>query len=156
MKKRIKILVISLAVIIVLMLTIAKIKHVTPLSWRHNEVNQAMFSDQAINGYDAVAYFTQNKAIIGNEIYSFQWKNAEWRFASEENKIMFVENPGKYAPQFGGYCSFAVSKGFTANTKPNSFAIINEKLYLFADNNMKSNWNENQKENLLKCESNWN
>jgi YHS domain-containing protein len=155
MKKRTKIILISLVTIIALVFTFAKIKRVSPLSWGHKAVNQPMLSSQAINGYDAVAYFTLNKAVLGNEAYLYNWKNANWNFSSEENKKLFIENPEKYTPQFGGYCSFAVSKGFTANTDPTSFEIIDEKLYLFADEGMKSNWKENQNENLQKCEANW-
>ena len=155
MKKRTKIILISLLVIITLVFTFAKVERVSPLSWGHEEVNQPMFSKQAINGYDAVAYFTVNKAVLGNNAYSYKWKNADWNFSSEENKNLFIENPEKYAPQYGGYCAFAVSKGFTANTDPNSFEIIDGKLYLFADEGVKSDWKENQTENLQKCNANW-
>ncbi len=155
MKKRTKIILISLLAIITMVFTFAKVKRVSPLSWGHKEVNQSMFSNEAINGYDAVAYFTENKAVLGDEAYSYNWKNADWNFSSEENKKLFIENSEKYTPQFGGYCSFAVSKGFTANTNPNSFEFIEGKLYLFADEGMKSNWKKNQKENLQKCETDW-
>lgn len=61
MKKRTKkIIGISIAVLIVAVIVFAKAKHISPLSWGlHNQVNQALFSDEAINGYDAVAYFTE-------------------------------------------------------------------------------------------------
>lgn len=155
MKKGIKIILIVFAAMLVLVVTAAKVKRVFPLSWGHKEVNHPLFSNEAINGYDAVAYFTENKAVLGNTAYSYNWKNAIWSFSSDRNKQLFIENPEKFAPQFGGYCSFAVSKGFTANTDPTSFQISDEKLYLFADEGMKSNWKENQKENLQKCKANW-
>lgn len=155
MKKRTKIILISLAAFIVLVFTFSKVKRVSPLSLGHKEVNQSMFSNQAINGYDAIAYFTENKAVPGNEAYSYNWKGADWNFSSEENKKLFSENPEKYAPQYGGYCSFAVSKGFTANTDPNTFEIIEEKLYLFDGESVKEDWKANLKENLQKCEMNW-
>lgn len=155
MKKRTKIILITLLAIIGLIFTFAKVKRVSPLSWGHKEVNQPMFSSQAINGYDAVSYFTENKAILGNETYSYNWKNAHWNFSTQENKKLFSENPEKYTPEFGGYCAFAVSKGFTANTDPNSFEIINEKLYLFDGESVKTDWNTNLKDNLQKCQTNW-
>lgn len=57
----------------------------------------------AIEGYDTVAYFTENAAIKGRPEFRFRWKNAEWHFASAENKNLFADNPRKYAPQYGGY-----------------------------------------------------
>lgn len=155
MRKGIKIGLIVLGTMLVLVFTIAKVKRVSPLSWGHKEVNQPMFSSQAINGFDPVAYFKENKAVPGNETYSFHWKNADWSFSSKENKKLFAENPEKYAPQYGGYCAFAVSKGFTANTDPNSFEISDGKLYLFDGESVKADWKANQEENLQKGELNW-
>jgi YHS domain-containing protein len=135
--------------------TIAKIKRVTPLSWEHKQINTAMFSNTAANGYDVVAYFTQNKAVEGNEEFSFNWKETDWLFSTIENKNLFAANPEQYAPQLGGFCGFATSKGFTANTDPNTFEVIDGKLFLFADENMRTNWKENQAENMEKCLNNW-
>ncbi len=64
-------------------------------------------------------------------------------------------NPEKYTPQFGGYCAFAASKGFTANTQPEAFKIIDGKLYLCADNDMLDNWLQEGEEGRKKSESNW-
>ena len=150
--KRITIVLVSLLVIVV---AIAKVKRVTPLSWGHKEVNTPMFSDEAINGYDAVAYFTENKAMKGNKAFTHTWKNATWYFSSQENLELFKSNPEKYAPQFGGYCVFAVSKGFTSNTDPNIFKIVDDKLYLCADQNFLNQWLEGGEEMKKKSEANW-
>ncbi|PKV52795.1 hypothetical protein ATE84_4922 [Aquimarina sp. MAR_2010_214] len=155
MKKRTKIILLSLVAIVAFIFIFAKANRISPLSWGHKEVNQSMFSNEAANGYDVVAYFTENKAIVGNETYSFNWKNADWFFSSEENKSLFIQNPEKYTPQYGGYCAFAVSTGFTANTDPNSFEIIDDKLYLFDGKSVKTDWKKNLKENLQKCGMNW-
>ncbi len=155
MKRRTRIVLIALVALIVLVFTFAKVKRVSPLAWGHKEVNQPMFSNEAINGYDAVAYFTENKAILGDEAHSYNWKNTDWRFSSQENKKLFAENPEKYAPQFGGYCAFAVSKGFTANSNPDIFESIDGKLYLFDNEEVRVDWKENLEDNLKKCEENW-
>jgi YHS domain-containing protein len=114
-----------------------------------------MFSNEAINGYDPVSYFTENQPLLGNEAYKYEWKGADWYFSSGANKNLFIGNPEKYTPEYGGYCTFAVSKGFTANTNPNSFEIVSDKLYLFADEEVKKDWKTNLEENLSKCEANW-
>lgn len=155
MKKRTKIIIILSIVLFGLVFTFTKVKRITPLSWGHHKVNQPMFSDQAINGYDPVAYFKDNKGVPGATEHSYTWQNADWYFSSKENKKLFSKNPEKYAPAFGGYCSFAISKGFTANTDPDVFEIIEGKLYLFADKEMQSKWKENLQENLKICETNW-
>lgn len=157
MKKRtLKIIGIVLITLIGTVFTFAKIKRITPLTWSHNTVNQPMFSDQAINGYDVVVYFTKDKAIKGDVLHSYKWSDATWYFSNEENKTLFIETPEKYAPQYGGFCAFAVSKGFTANTNPNSFKIINGRLYLYSDDDVKSEWLSNQDANLKICDNNWN
>ena len=156
MKKRtLKIIGITIPVLIGIVFTFAKIKRITPLSWHHSSINQPMFSNQAINGYDAVAYLTQNSAIKGEESFSHNWNDAIWFFQNKENKNAFIENPEKYAPQYGGFCAFSVSKGFTANTNPNSFKIIDGKIYLFADDDVKSEWLNHKDENLKIGNENW-
>ncbi len=155
MKKRRKIIGIGILILVMLLFTFAKVKRITPLSWGHHEVNKAMFSSEAINGYDAVAYFIENKAIQGKEMYVFNWKDADWYFSSDENRKMFSKNPEQYVPQFGGYCSFAISKGFTANTNPEVFEIIDGKLYLFDSEGVKADWKANKDENLKACNANW-
>ncbi|WP_258103590.1 YHS domain-containing (seleno)protein [Marinoscillum sp. MHG1-6] len=155
MKKLLKYGVIVLASLIIVIFTVSRIKRITPLSMNPPAVNQPMFSNVAINGYDPVAYFTKDKPMQGLESVTFQWSDATWQFASEENRALFQANPEKYAPAFGGYCSFAVSKGFTANTDPEVFKIVDETLYLFADEDMKANWVEDQRTNLSLSQQNW-
>ena len=155
MKKGLKITLISVAAVFAVLFTFLKVKRVSPLAWGHHHVNQPMFSNQAIDGYDVVAYFTQKAPLKGNESYSYEWKGANWSFASEENKKLFVENPEKYVPQYGGYCAFAVSKGFTASTDPTTFEIIEGKLYLFDSKDVKTEWMANLAENKKVCDANW-
>lgn len=155
MKKRTKIILIAVASFFVLIISFSVLKRVSPLSMGHKEINKPLFSDEAINGYDPVAYFTENKAVEGNKEYTFQWQDATWYFSSEANKNAFSQNPEKYAPQYGGYCSFAVSKGFTANTDPNAFTIYDGKLYLFDSEGVKNDWLSNPSENLKQCDTNW-
>ena len=157
MKKKTKrILSFSFIALLLVILIGSIAKRVAPISWGvRSEINQATFSDEAINGYDAVAYFNDQTAVKGNPAHTYKWKDATWYFSSAANKELFIDQAEKYCPQFGGYCSFAVSKGFTANSAPTSFEIIDQKLYLFADENMKANWMEKQEENLTKSTKNW-
>ncbi len=145
-----------ITVLVVIIFSFTTYKHIRPISWNmHNKINQGVFSDIAIEGYDPVAYFTQQKAVKGEEANAYKWNDATWYFSSAENMKLFKENPEKYAPQFGGYCSYAVSTGFTAKIDPEAFNIIDGKLYLYNDQNFKTKWEENQKENLEKDIKNW-
>jgi len=156
MKKSVKTSLIALLILMVIILTYAKMEHISPVSFGiHQPINQPLFSNSANNGYDVVAYFTENKSIAGDPSFSYEWKDAEWVFSSEENKNLFIDNPKKYSPQFGGYCAFAVSKGFTANPNPENFEIIDDKLYLFAAPDVKESWMEDQQDNLSLSKENW-
>jgi YHS domain-containing protein len=154
--KWLKITVITIVILVLGVFTFIRVKHIAKISmWTYHKVNQGIFSDVAINGYDPVAYFTEQKAVKGTSKNSIKWNGASWYFASPENLNLFKQEPEKYAPQYGGYCSFAVSTGFTANTDPEAWTIINNKLYLFADQAFKEKWLNNKDENLKKCENNW-
>jgi YHS domain-containing protein len=108
---------------------------VTPSQAQEAEVvNTGYFGDVAIRGYDPVAYFTENKAVEGSEKFSHKWLGATWHFASAENRDLFVTEPLKYAPQYGGHCADGVSLGtITTNIDPKAWRIIDGKLYLNYD-----------------------
>ena len=109
----------------------------------------------AIRGYDAVAYFTENKPIIGSEQFSFSWNGATWLFSNNKNKESFQKNPEKYAPQYGGYCAYGLSRGYKATTEADAFTIVDGKLYLNYNLDVRSEWNKDQKGYIGKADKNW-
>jgi len=100
----------------------------------------SFFSSVAAGGYDVVAYFTDENAVEGDSNYSFEYMNAEWRFSSEENLDAFKANPEKFAPQYGGYCAWAVSQGYTAKGNPEDWRVVDGKLYLNYNDEVQVDW----------------
>ncbi|MEM6451806.1 MAG: YHS domain-containing (seleno)protein [Cyanobacteria bacterium P01_D01_bin.105] len=95
----------------------------------------------AIRGFDPVAYFTEGAPVQGSSDYALEWKGAIWQFASEENKQLFANNPEEFAPQYGGYCAFAVAKkGSLVSVDPEAWSIVDNKLYLNFSNDVRSRW----------------
>lgn len=95
-------------------------------------VNTGYFGNVAILGYDPVAYFTDGRAVQGKPEINQSWLGATWHFASTEHRDLFAAEPMSYAPQYGGFCAGSVSMGkITDNIDPNSWRIIDGKLYLF-------------------------
>jgi len=109
----------------------------------------------ALRGFDAVAYFAANNAVKGDAKYEYVWNGAKWFFSSEENLKMFQANPEAYAPQFGGYCSFAVSEGYTADGDPEAWKVVDGKLYLNYNKQLKQKWEQDQSERIERGKSNW-
>jgi YHS domain-containing protein len=111
--------------------------------------------DLAIRGYDPVAYFTQQKPVKGSQQFNYSWMGATWLFARAENRDKFAANPAQYAPQYGGYCSFAVSKGHTASIDPEAWRIVDGKLYLNYSKGVQKSWAEDVPGNIQKADQNW-
>ncbi|MEM7072342.1 MAG: YHS domain-containing (seleno)protein [Pseudomonadota bacterium] len=112
----------------------------------------------AIHGYDPVAYFKLSEgdeAIPGSPDYEYEWNGALWRFASMENLQLFRDNPQYYAPQYGGYCAYAVSRGYTAPIEPNAWAVESGKLYLNYNKPVRILWNLDRTGNIDKANVNW-
>lgn len=109
----------------------------------------------AIGGTDPVAYFTQDKPITGMAEHSSEWNGAVWHFASAENKATFDADPEAYAPKYGGYCAYAVSKGYTASTDPEAWTIYEDRLYLNYSKRVRSTWSKDIPGNIEKADSNW-
>lgn len=109
----------------------------------------------AINGYDPVAYFTAATPTKGEMEISSSWNGATWQFSSEENKALFDASPEKYAPQYGGYCAYAVSKGATAPTDPDAWSVVDEKLYLNFSLEVRGIWRQDIPGNISRANANW-
>jgi len=109
----------------------------------------------AISGYDAVAYFKQGEAIKGKKELSTVWNGATWVFSSEQNLEAFKSAPEKYAPQYGGWCAYGTSEGHLSPTQPDAFTIVNDKLYLNYNKNVKVEWSKNQTERIRAADENW-
>lgn len=113
----------------------------------------------AVKGYDAVAYFTQNKAVKGKSEFAVIHQGIKYLFASNTNKEEFKKNPTKYEPQYGGWCAFAMGyTGEKVDFDPETFKILNGKLYLFYNrffNNTLLKWNKNETNLKAKADVNW-
>ncbi len=109
----------------------------------------------AIDGSDAVAYFAGNGPVSGTAANSLTWRGAEWRFATPENLATFKANPESYAPQFGGYCAWAVSRGYTAATVPEAWTLYDGKLYLNFSKRIQRRWERDVPGNIAKGNANW-
>jgi YHS domain-containing protein len=94
----------------------------------------------AIRGYDPVAYFTDKKPVKGNDAYSFAWKGATWKFASQAHLDLFKAQPEQYAPQYGGYCAYGVTKDYLVKIEPEAWAVVGGKLYLNYDADVQKTW----------------
>ncbi len=112
-------------------------------------------SETAIRGYDTVAYFTEGKPVKGSAQYTTEYKGATWRFSSKDNLAKFTGDPEKYAPQYGGYCAYAVSQDKTASIKPPAFTIHEGKLYLNYSKGVRKIWLRDMEEHILRANENW-
>ncbi len=113
----------------------------------------------ALQGYDAVAYFTQNKAIKGNKNFAVIYEGLLYHFTSVENKETFKKNPAKYEPEYGGWCAYAMgAKGEKVEIDPKTFKVLNGKLYLFYNkyfNNTLTDWNKDENNLKKKADASW-
>ena len=109
----------------------------------------------AIRGYDPVAYLEQSTPVKGSARFSYQWRGATWRFASADHRDRFQAEPERYAPQYGGYCAYAVSKGHTASIDPEAWKIVDGKLYLNYSKGVQRKWEQDVPGNIVKADKNW-
>jgi YHS domain-containing protein len=113
----------------------------------------------AIQGYDPVAYFKQNKAVKGKKELVANYEGVIYQFSSVANKDLFVKNAASYEPQYGGWCAYAMgSSGEKVEINPETFKIIDGKLFLFYNayfNNTLKSWNKDEVSLKAKADANW-
>jgi len=103
-----------------------------------------------LDGYDSVAYHTEKKALLGSSEHHTKWQDVEWRFASKYNQALFEANPQRYAPQFGGNCANAISRGMTKKADPQVWFMNDDMLYVFYGEDAKKAFIEKIPNGVLK------
>ncbi len=127
-----------------------------PLAAHAEKWNSSFFGNKAIEGYDPVAYFTAGKAVKGDKDFQLEHNGVNWHFASAENRELFRTEPGRYSPQFGGYCAYAVAaKEELVGIDPKAWSIVAGKLYLNYSPKVRELWNANQAEFIAKGHAVW-
>src|SRR5215472_732834 len=106
----------------------------------------------AIQGYDPVAFFTDKRSVKGSPQFQSEYRSAKYYFVSAEHKASFDKEPAKYEPQFGGYCAYGASKGHKAPVKIEAWQIVNGRLLMQYDLEVKDTFNEDQLGNLQKAD----
>ena len=112
-------------------------------------------SGLAVRGYDVVAYFTESKPVRGSADFESVWMGAKWRFGTKENRDAFAQSPEKFAPQFGGYCAWAVGHNYTADADPEAWRIVDGKLYLNYNRSVQKQWEQNRTKWIEQGQRNW-
>ena len=109
----------------------------------------------AIKGYDPVAYFTEAKPVQGSSQFTADHLGATYHFSSAQNQSLFEGNPEKYAPQYGGYCAFGVSKEYKFDIDPEAWAVVDEKLYLNLNKKVQARWIGEKDELIVEADTIW-
>lgn len=109
----------------------------------------------AIGGYDPVAYFTDGKPVAGRSDHALVWRGATWHFATAASMEAFEMNPQAYAPQYGGYCAYAMTKGAIATTAPEAFTVTGGRLYLNYSTAVRTIWSEDIAGNIARADTHW-
>lgn len=94
----------------------------------------------AIGGYDVVAFFEEQRAVVGSSSHALMWKGVVWHFVSARNQARFEADPRSYAPVFGGYCAYAMSRGYLAPGDPSLWLIAEGELYLLNNAAVHATW----------------
>lgn len=113
----------------------------------------------ALQGYDPVAYFTVQKAVPGKKEFAVQVEGVTYYLSSAANKTLFQKEPARYAPQYGGWCAYAMgAKGEKVEVDPETFKVMGGKLYLFYNayfNNTLPKWNQDEAKLKASADKNW-
>ena len=111
--------------------------------------------DLAIKGYDAVAYFKAGKAEKGSATHTFPWHDMTWQFSTKENRDLFAASPEKYAPQYDGWCAWAMTESRLAVTDPEVWKIVDGKLYLNCSREAYEKWSRDIPGHIKKADAIW-
>jgi YHS domain-containing protein len=112
-------------------------------------------NDVILAGHDAVAYFTEQKPVLGSATYTANYAGAVYRFASAKNRDLFRAQPAKYAPAYGGFCALGTSFGKKFSVDGQAFEIVEGRLYVNKNLKVYKSWKKDIPNNIVKAEGQW-
>ena len=127
----------------------------TPAFAAKAPVYTSAFNNLGAGGYDVVAYFDESAPVKGSSQFETEYNGAKWRFSSAENLAAFEADPAAYAPQYGGYCAWAVSQGYTAKGSPKNWSVVDGKLYLNYNDAVQADWQQDIPGFIALADQNW-
>jgi len=122
---------------------------------KEDPVYTSFFSSAAAGGYDVTTYFIEGKPVKGTKSFKTEYMDADWYFTSQENLEKFVANPEMYAPQYGGYCAWALAQGDIASGDPLLWTVYQGKLYLNYDQEINDRWLGDKEKFIVDGDKNW-
>ncbi len=145
---------IIVGVIILLTIAFFGFNKIYPIGLKlHKPINQT--SGIAIGEYDAVSYFNQIMPVKGFGTYVHDWNGVTWLFSSNDNLQAFKSDPERYVPQYGGYCTKAISSGFAAPANPKIWTIVSDRLYFFSSDKVKTDFLKDPNKQIEACNKKW-
>ena len=145
----------TLVLITVLIFGLSNVYGQNALKTKHYNLEKGL----AIQGYDPIAYFTQSKGVKGSKDISTTVEGVTYYFSSQANKDLFLKDPKKFEPQYGGWCAYAMgASNEKVEVDPATFKIVGGKLYLFYHswtNNTLTKWNADETNLKTKADKNW-
>lgn len=127
----------------------------TPAHAAGDLIYTGLFNNNAVGGWDTVSYHTEGGPVRGTREFTTDWNGANWRFASQENLDLFLADPELFAPQYGGYCAWAMAEGYTAKGDPEVWRIVDGKLYLNFDRNVQTRWEQDIPGHIARANANY-
>nr|WP_321359370.1 YHS domain-containing (seleno)protein [uncultured Hyphomonas sp.] len=136
-------------------LSAAPVAVIVPAAQAEPAVYTSRFSNTALQGYDPVSYFTDGQPVKGAKEFSAEYKGAKFLFASAANRDAFLADPAAYAPQYGGYCAWAMADGKYAKGNAKYWKIVDGKLYLNYNSGIQKKWNADIPGFIEKADTQW-
>lgn len=138
-----------------LAITVVPAAALAPAALAEAPVYTGTFSNTAVQGYDPVAYFTEGAPVKGSKDFTTEYEGAEFRFSTAANRDAFIADPAAYAPQYGGYCAWAIADGKHAKGDANHWSIVDGKLYLNYNGSVQDKWNADRAGFIEKADVQW-
>jgi NTE family protein len=105
--------------------------------------------------FDPVSYFSEDGPVEGRESLEAVHEGRRYRFATEANQALFFAHPGRYLPQYGGFCAFAMARNKQVKADPRFYAVINDRLYFNVNKSVHGQWKADVARQIEMADGNW-
>lgn len=110
-----------------------------------------------LKGYDPVSFFPEGGGapLVGSDALEYEHLGVVYKFANADHRELFISNPDKYEPTYGGYCAYAMASGSKVDIQPQFFTINGNRLHFFVSSRAKRNFDRDVEDFERRADANW-
>lgn len=120
-----------------------------------NTVSDGPDAKLMLRGHDPVSYFSASRPVPGSPAFKTEYQGVTYRFVNAANREIFLQNPDRFIPQYGGFCANGATYAMKWGGEAENYEIYNDRLFIFGGQKSYDYWTMDKAKNVEYADNYW-